>query len=343
MKIKLLQTTFSAKSTLKENTMVVFMSIAKAINKCTLVFASRKYTFSWRSATDRITIGSTGLHTGHNASSKTATFTRLFTDADGNYYGGTMTGEEALATLAGKTLSGTTELVLANDADNSARIAAANGMSGLDVKLDSRTLQANIWNTLCVPFNLDATQIESIFGAGTLVKTLGGYSNDGTTVTVTFANADEIVAGKPYIIMLPEGANNMVNPVFSNVVFDNTMSDVSVAGATFKGTYDPVQLTANDKKMLFLANNKLWYPTADVTVKACRAYFELAADVPELGNNAPNIVIDFGDATNITTTNFTNSNDEWYTLDGRKLSGKPTAKGVYVNGGQKEVQDAAAL
>ena len=28
---------------------------------------------------------------------------------------------------------------------------------------------------------------------------------------------------------------------------------------------------------------------------------------------------------------------EWYTLDGRKLSGKPTQKGVYINGGHKVV------
>jgi hypothetical protein len=27
--------------------------------------------------------------------------------------------------------------------------------------------------------------------------------------------------------------------------------------------------------------------------------------------------------------------DAWYTLDGRKLSGKPTQKGIYVNSGKK--------
>jgi hypothetical protein len=28
---------------------------------------------------------------------------------------------------------------------------------------------------------------------------------------------------------------------------------------------------------------------------------------------------------------------EWFTLDGRKLDGKPTAKGIYVNNGRKVV------
>jgi hypothetical protein len=27
--------------------------------------------------------------------------------------------------------------------------------------------------------------------------------------------------------------------------------------------------------------------------------------------------------------------DEWYSLDGRRLSGKPTTKGVYINNGKK--------
>ena len=29
--------------------------------------------------------------------------------------------------------------------------------------------------------------------------------------------------------------------------------------------------------------------------------------------------------------------DDWYSLDGRKLEGKPRRKGVYVNGGKKVV------
>ena len=31
------------------------------------------------------------------------------------------------------------------------------------------------------------------------------------------------------------------------------------------------------------------------------------------------------------------SNDAWYTIDGRKLVGKPTQKGVYINRGKKQV------
>ena len=45
------------------------------------------------------------------------------------------------------------------------------------------------------------------------------------------------------------------------------------------------------------------------------------------------------DVTGISTTNFSNSTnaDSWYTLDGRKLDGKPTTKGLYIHSGRKVV------
>ena len=36
-------------------------------------------------------------------------------------------------------------------------------------------------------------------------------------------------------------------------------------------------------------------------------------------------------------TDYTDKNDAWYTVDGVKLSGKPTRKGIYLYGGLKVV------
>ena len=44
--------------------------------------------------------------------------------------------------------------------------------------------------------------------------------------------------------------------------------------------------------------------------------------------------------TGITATrhmNVTNPNGAWHTLDGRRLSGKPTQRGIYINDGRKTV------
>lgn len=231
-------------------------------------------------------------------------------------------------------------LTLADNADNSVAISevVTNYGSKADVTLSGRTLTANNWNTLCLPFDLSSAQIASIFGNGTKVKTLSSYANNGTTVTVTFADETTIEAGKPYIV---KPTTSVVNPAFADVTIDNTMNNVSVGGATFKGTYGPVVLPANNKRRLFLANNTLWYPTAELTVRTCRAYFELTNEVPETAG-APSIVIEYGDeSTGIVLgtdfTDYTAKTDAWYTLDGRKLNGKPTQKGMYVKNGRKVV------
>ena len=50
----------------------------------------------------------------------------------------------------------------------------------------------------------------------------------------------------------------------------------------------------------------------------------------------------FGDETGIHSIEngkwkIDNSDDAWYSLDGRKLNGKPTKKGLYINNGKKVV------
>ena len=228
-------------------------------------------------------------------------------------------------------------LTLYDNADNSDAISevVTNYGSKADVTLSGRTLTAGQWNTLCLPFSLSSSQIAARFGAGTEVKTLSSYANNGTTVTVTFIDAAEIEAGKPYIV---KPTNDVVNPVFADVTISYTMNDVTVGGATFKGTYKPVALTANDKKKLYLANDKLWYPTAELTVRTCRAYFELTNEVPETAG-APSIVIDYGETTGVHTMAEGRSvmEDVWYTLDGRKVHGQRLKEGVYIHNGRKEV------
>ena len=56
------------------------------------------------------------------------------------------------------------------------------------------------------------------------------------------------------------------------------------------------------------------------------------------GEPSARITIVFDDATKITNTNITNiTNGNWYDLNGRKLNGMPTKKGIYMNNGRKVV------
>ena len=97
--------------------------------------------------------------------------------------------------------------------------------------------------------------------------------------------------------------------------------------------------------MLFLgSNNTLYYPSAAMTIGAFRAFFLLnnglvCGEPSEGGSGINNFVLNFGDFTGLTPIPSPRGEGSsyYYSLDGRRLSGKPTAKGVYIRNGQKMV------
>jgi hypothetical protein len=89
--------------------------------------------------------------------------------------------------------------------------------------------------------------------------------------------------------------------------------------------------------------NKLYYPESGASIGAQRAYFKIGSG-EALARQLTAFRINFGedDATGIISIEngklkIENDADAWYSLDGRKLSGKPSVKGVYVNNGRKVI------
>jgi hypothetical protein len=123
------------------------------------------------------------------------------------------------------------------------------------------------------------------------------------------------------------------------------MNDVNTSDGkvTFRGNYDAQSFDAEDKSILLVGGNNLYWPQAGASIKACRAYFQLnGLTIGDTNNQVREFHLNFGDGdtTGIKTTNFTNYTNKagvWFTLDGRKLNEKPTTKGIYVNRGRKIV------
>ena len=133
--------------------------------------------------------------------------------------------------------------------------------------------------------------------------------------------------------------SNIVDPTFSGVTISNatTNNEQAFSGGKFVGSFSPVSFTANDKSILFLgAENKLYWPNADMTLGACRAHFELSD-----GSGAREIKLNFegGESTSIHNAQCTMHNEAgaWYDMQGRKFSQKPTKKGLYIYKGRKVV------
>ena len=201
------------------------------------------------------------------------------------------------------------------------------------------------WNTLCLPFNY-AVDGDVLNGAE--VRTLSSSSFNNGTLTLNFsAPVSTLQAGVPYIIKWVE-SGDIENPVFamnSTVKLNTTLRPVTTGCVDFVGNYTPVTLNANDRTKLYLGSaNTLYYPSSDVTIGPCRAHFVLKGLTV---GDVTKAIMFFGDdeATKITTTNFTNgtnSDNRWYTLDGRRIPVPSDAsvpsvlpKGVYIHNGVK--------
>ena len=229
------------------------------------------------------------------------------------------------------------------------------------VALNGRTLYKDgKWNTICLPF--DVTIAGSPL-AGATARALTSASIEGTTLNLTFGDAvTTLEAGTPYIIKWTADANyvdddehNIVSPVFSGVTIDadadgNYDTETASPAVTtdervrFLGTYKSTAFDAEDKSILFMGGeNTLYYPITGASIGAQRAYFKIG-DGAALARQLTAFRINFGDdeATGIISIengklNIEHSADAWFTLDGRKLDGKPTQRGIYINNGKKTI------
>ena len=228
-----------------------------------------------------------------------------------------------------------------------------------NVTLDGRTLYKNgTWNTLCLPFDVTASQIAASDLAGADIRTLSSASLANGTLTLNFTAqgaVTSIQAGVPYIIKWASGTD-VVSPTIDAVIIDNTAHDVTCdlgdsKSIVFKGTKSATTFTEDDNTKLFVGTgNKLHYPLTGASINAQRAYFQLNG-LTVGGANAPglNIVLNFGD--NETTgvkgvrevltpegmSVARNNDNSWYTVNGVKLSQQPTTKGLYIHGDRKVV------
>ena len=292
---------------------------------------------NWSDSDDRFRTSSFGP----NGTGGTVTIAsgKAFTDGT-NYYAGTL-DNTAKVSAQGRTLSPVTAISLSDNASNNTAVTKLNGVNSLNVTLSDRTLwKDGAWNTLCLPFDVSTTS-GPLAGDNVKAMTLNTATSglSGSTLTLNFTSATSIPAGTSFIIKWDNKGTTIEEPEFTGVTISNATAnnEQAFSGGSFKGSFSPVSFTADDKTKLFVgAENKLYWPSTDMTLGACRAHFDLGTSgAPDM-----NIVLNFGDeTTEIRTTNYTNytNSDEWFTLSGTRLSVKPTQPGLYINNGRKVV------
>ena len=270
--------------------------------------------------------------------------------------------------LSGKAELDNTALHLFDNRDNTALIDAyadpsvhtANGgsapkVSNIAVTLRGRTLYKDgSWNTICLPFDveIEGSVLDGAVARKLTATSITGDETTGQTLHLTFGDAvTELKAGVPYIIKWEEG-DNITDPVFTGKAISPTEPTTVTSQdgmVSFIGTYGTVSLAANDKSNIYFGSaNKLFWPDQNVTIGAFRAYFRIGENDAVNAKGITGFVIDFGEndeeATGINeaaadSSLFTphSSLSEWHTVDGIRLNGKPSKKGMYIHNGKKVV------
>lgn len=162
------------------------------------------------------------------------------------------------------------------DTDDS-KISFNNG--GLRTVQLTRTLGADYWNTLCLPFDVTKTKLEEAFGYGadpvinTLESVDGGIFN--------FTSAENVAAGTPFLLKVKK---QVVNPTFTEVeISQATPKTVSPNndGYSFVGTYSTHTLLTDNTQLFLGTDGNLYLPAAGQNVmNGLRAYFTVPSGAP---------------------------------------------------------------
>lgn len=200
-----------------------------------------------------------------------------------------------------------------------------------DITLN-RTLVANKWNTLCVPFAISEEEIKANFGEGTLVEKLDAVNGN----TVNFADATSIEAGVPYLIK-PTVAGTTYTFNGKDVIADAPKTEGN-ADVTFKGIYSPTDITNNGtvKAAGVTQDGKVLFVNPGSKTKAFRCFFTISDNASITPAMLKVSIKGVETAINSIVMDNSNATDNAiYNLQGQRVNGNSLTKGIYIKNGKK--------
>ena len=211
-----------------------------------------------------------------------------------------------------------------------------------------RSIKANEWSTICLPFTASGEQVKQAWGEDVKLASFTGWESeedaDGAIVAINVmfssASADEgIAANTPMLIKVSRATETAT---FDGVSIEPEEEPVVQVGRKasergyFYGTY---AMTTVPEENLFLSGNKFWYSTGATSIKGYRGYFELrdVLDAYYDGSEVKvNVIID-DEVTGLKTLSDSPlKGEDTYNLSGQRVG--RNYKGVVVTKGKKFVK-----
>lgn len=216
---------------------------------------------------------------------------------------------------------------------------------GVNVTL-KRTMKADMWNTICLPFAVTMDKAKAAFGDNVKIVELDTKAAVDANV-LSFKASTGIEAATPYLIK-PSAVSETGTYTFDGVDITETNDENAYSfnnvknPIAFKGIYNMVDITTDVTTIggnyyaAFLgANNTIFKANVGGKMKGFRAYFAIPYGTSA---SALRVVID-GTATSIKNieSEVVESNAPVYNLQGQRVDGSNLTPGIYVKAGKKFV------
>ena len=184
------------------------------------------------------------------------------------------------------------ELVLDDTSNgNGAKIVEANGQT-VNVKVE-RTLSPNYYNTLFLPFAMNAEQIKAAFGEGVQVAEFTEMLSENT---YGFGNVQEMVANKGYLVKPKATVNGFV---VEGATITNAATSTATADDDWMmfGSYDTFNNDDTKEVYYFTTKNTVKKLAATGSIKGLRAFMCKKATAEAIANAIDsNVELTFGGA-----------------------------------------------
>lgn len=199
-----------------------------------------------------------------------------------------------------------------------------------------RIFSKDYWNTICLPFDVEESQVQELFGNTHRLRTFTG--NVDANGTMIFTETKEIKAGVPYLL---KPAKTVESPIFTNVIYTNaepTVVSDSTGAFSFVGAFNPTELQT-DGTELFLGNGDNLYKPSSLhnRMNGMRAFFRIKKNSTALSNGK--YAIRFDDETTAVMDILPELKSHKpciYNLQGMRVDdSQPLPPGIYVKNGKK--------
>lgn len=221
--------------------------------------------------------------------------------------------------------------------------------AGVDVRV-VKTLSADEWTSICLPFAMTAEQITAAFGSNVLIGDFNDYelADDENSITVKFNLVTAIAANHPYIIKVSETIEGFTA---DGVDIDPQEAEINKGTKrrphSFVGTYEAG--TEVEEECLYMSEGSLLYSDGTKSVNAFSGYFdfidvlessdpsaELRTVIDESISGLVKIQISYDTGTMVSQYRLHGIEDtRTYNLQGQQI--EPAKKGLYINNGRKVV------